>query len=222
MKSLKDYILHEKMMLSNYSKYAEAATEALEARPNKDSPDVLRSWAVLRKHNLLMFKRLSAWVDVIWTEEDPYQSQAQMKREVEETGKLYINTGFSRNLLSGWSEEDNWKFRAVHDYVVHIGGNVDFSQRGEIKAYNVHAKIVPPAALDALFSEVVGQAAYATVRGRFLPVQKAAKLYGFDYKKVGLIDWLEYRKNFTVNPIRYYSEDEIDKIIRKVGGVVIT
>lgn len=204
------------MMLKSYGRYAEAVAYALEARPVRDRSDALRSWKILRDHNEVMFKRLSSWVDVEWTNTEPYTSAEQMRREVEETGKLYINTGFSENLASGWSKEDNWKFRAVHDYIVHIGGKVDFSQKGEIKAYNVHAKIAPRRALDALFSEVVGQAAYATVRGKFMTPQKAAKLYGFDYIKVGNIDWDEYRKNFTESPIRYYSEEEIDRIVESL------
>lgn len=145
-------------MLIDYSKYAEAVTEAYEARPVVDSSSELRSWEALKQSNDKMFKRLSGVIEVVWTTDDPYQSQSQMKKEVEQSGKIFINTEYSDNLASGWSKEDNWKFRAVHDYIVHIGGDVSFGQRGEIQAFNVHAKIAPPAALDALFSEVVGQA----------------------------------------------------------------
>lgn len=208
--------LLEKVMLIDYSKYAEAVTEAYEARPVVDSSSELRSWETLKQSNDKMFKRLSGVIEVVWTTDDPYQSQSQMKKEVEQSGKIYINTEYSDNLASGWSKEDNWKFRAVHDYIVHIGGDVSFGQRGEIQAFNVHAKIAPPAALDALFSEVVGQACYATVTGDFPNPQKACKLYGFDYNKLGNIDWDEYRKNFEENPIREYTDEEIDTIISKV------
>lgn len=208
--------INERMMLIKYEDYAKAVTEAYKARPVKDTSVVLKSWDVLRESNEKMFKRLSAVVDVVWTTDDPYHSQKQMKDEVKETGKLYINTDYSKNLLSGWSEEENWKFRAVHDFIVHIGGDVDFSQKGEIQAFNVHAKIAPPDSLDALFSEIVGQASFVTVTGDFPDPQKASKLYGFDYDKVGNIHWDDYRLNFTENPIKEYTDEEINKIIKSV------
>lgn len=207
-------ILLEKMVLKTYTKYAEAVTEAYKARPLKEND--MSSWISLRQSNDRMFKRLSSVIEVIWTKDDPYSSQQEMKEKVKRTGKLYINTDYSSNLVSGWSEEDNWKFRAVHDFIVHIGGNVDFTQKGEIQAFNVHAKIAPKAALDALFSEVVGQACYVTVTGDFPNPQKACVLYGFDYYNVGLINWNEYRKNFIVNSTREYTEEEINNIIQKV------
>jgi hypothetical protein len=56
-----------------------------------------------------------------------------------------------------FSKEDNWIFRAVHDYYTHIITKTeDFDLRGELRAYNTHAKLVPPDALPALFTEVVG------------------------------------------------------------------
>lgn len=204
-------------MLSDYKKYAEAVTEAYKARPIKDEPFILKSWDILNKHNKKMFKRLSSKVDVIWTNKDVYSSQEEMKDNVISSGKLYINTDYSENLPSGWTKEDNWKFRAVHDYIVHIGGDVDFSQRGEIQAFNVHAKIAPPDSLDALFSEIIGQACYVTTTGEFPDPQKACKLYGFDYDKVGNINWDEYKLNFIKNPIKEYDENEIKDIINKVN-----
>jgi hypothetical protein len=209
-------LLSESVILRDYTKYSKAVATAYVARPVKDVPEVLRSWKILRDHNLKMFKRLQSRVEVIWTEEDPYKSQEEMKVKVLSTGKLYINNQFSENLSSGWTPEDNWKFRAVHDYVVHIGGDVTFSERGEIQAFNVHAKLVPPTALDALFSEVVAQVCYVHTFGDFPNPQKASKLYGFDYNKVGLVDWDEYRLNFTENAIKEYSSEEIDAIIEDV------
>lgn len=209
-------IISEALVLTNFNKYAIAVTEAYKARGKKESPEKMRSWEILRNHNNKMFKRLQSKVEVVWTSDDPYETAEQMRNEVESTGKMYITTEYSDGLQSGWSKEDNWKFRAVHDYIVHIGGNHDFSLRGEIGAYNTHAKIAPPDALPALFSEVVGQVCYVTVVGEFPSVQKACYLYGFDYDQVGRINWEEYKKNFILNPIRTYSESQIETIINKV------
>ena len=127
----------------------------------------------------------------------PYQDAADMTRRVKEEGVLYVNTDFSENLASGWTPYDNWVFRAVHDFIVHIGGHHDFSLRGEIGTFNRHAKIIPHEARAAAFSEIVGQAAYAIVRSRFPKPQKACLLYGFDYVNVGDVDPKEYKRNWT-------------------------
>lgn len=206
-------ILNERLALVNYEKYAKAVAIAYEHRPNKEN---LRSWDALREHNLKMFKRLQSRVEVIWTDDEPYDSAQQMKREVLDTKKMYITTRYSDNLTNGWSKEENWKFRAVHDYIVHIGGDHDFSLKGEIGAFNTHAKIAPPDAYDALFSEVVGQVCYVDTYGEFPDPQKSCILYGFDYDKLGEINWDLYRKNFTENVSNKLSDEKIDIIIKKV------
>ena len=55
-----------------------------------------------------------------------------------------------------------------------------------MQAYNLHAKLVPPSARAAIFTEVVGQVCYHTLYVEF-PTQKAAILHGFDYVNVGNI-----------------------------------
>lgn len=213
--SLKKLIL-EKILFSNYQNYAKAVTEAYDARTEYEK-DVIPSYRALNVHNHKMHKRLLSKIKIEYVPVgETYESASEMAKEVKRTGILKVSNLYSDNLISGWEKEDNLIFRAVHDYIVHIGGNVDFSQRGEIQAFNVHAKLVPPIALDALFGEVVAQACFYTIRGYFIEVQKACKLYGFNYQRLGDIDWDEYRLNFTKEPIRPYSENEIDKIIEKV------
>lgn len=66
------------------------------------------------------------------------------------------------------------------------GGNIGhvFSLRGEINAFLTHSRLASPRIVPVLFTEVVGQACYNTVVGDF-PTQKAAIIYGFDYRHVG-------------------------------------
>ena len=203
--------------INDHRRFVKAVALAYNARPIKEKDrNLLKSWDFLSQHTSRMFKRMSANVKVEWVEGQPYESAEEMNKKVKETGVLQISKDFSDNHQIWKNEEDNWKFRAVHDYIVHIGGKVDFSIKGEIKAYKVHGKIVPPDALPALFSEVVGQVCYVDVYGEFPDPQKACVLYGFDYKKVGVINWTEYRKNFTENPKHQYSESKIDQIIKSV------
>jgi hypothetical protein len=86
-----------------------------------------------------------------------------------------------------FTPEQNWKFRAVHDWFSHILGKTDFSPKGEIRAYNVHAKMFSPAALPALFTEIVGQVAAFLDKGSF-QVQKVAILPGFSYTRLGEVE----------------------------------
>lgn len=209
-------ILKEAITLSNFKDYSKAVAYAYKARPNKGDSKVMRAYDVLNRHNHKMFKRLQSRVDVKFTSDEPYDSASEMKRKVKETGVMYINTDHSDNLNNGWSEKDNWIFRAVHDYIVHIGGDHDFSLRGEIGAFNTHAKIAPPDAIPVLFSEVVAQVCYVEEFGDFPDPQKACILYGFDYDQLGEVNWDKYRDNFTLNPIRTYSKGKIDSIIKKV------
>lgn len=190
-------LLGEKLVLANYTEYSKLVADAYDARPVRD-PEGKASYSALLAHARKMFKQLLSRIRIEFVDApEPYKDAADMTKRVNEEGVMYVSTLFSENLASGWSPKDNWIFRAVHDYIVHIGGHHDFSLRGEIGTYNRHAKLVPPAALPALFSEVVGQVAYAIVRGRFPSPQKACVLYGFDYRAVGRVNPAEYERNFT-------------------------
>jgi len=198
----------ERMSLKgNYKAYAKLVADAYDARPVRDSA-AGASYAALIQHAKKMFKQIQSRVKVVFSGESadeyelgvsggPYKDAADMTRRVRETGVLLVNTDFSENLVSGWTPRENWIFRAVHDYVIHIGGHHDFSLNGELATFNRHAKIAPKAALPALFSEVVGQVAYAIVRKKFPNPQKACILYGFDYVNIGIYDAEEYERNFT-------------------------
>ena len=71
--------------------------------------------------------------------------------------------------------------------MTHCQGGTSFDLQGEIASYNRHMKTVPPSAAGALFTEVVGQAAFFLDRGYF-PPQKIAILPGFDFFNVGEVD----------------------------------
>jgi hypothetical protein len=188
--------LDERLVLANYTEYSKLVADAYDARPVKD-PEAVASYKVLLAHAKKMFKQLLSRIRIEFVNEpEPYKDAADMTKRVSEEGVMYVSTLFSENLVSGWTPMENWIFRAVHDYIVHIGGKHDFTLRGEIGTYNRHAKLVPPAALPALFSEVVGQVSYFLVRGKFPSPQKACVLYGFDYRQVGRVNPEEYRRNF--------------------------
>lgn len=161
--------------------FARAVADAYEAAPLFDEA-AIPSYEALAKSLEKTYKQILSKVRVEFVEGQPYADEKEMSDAVKKSGVLYISTDF--NVHPFFTPEQNLKFRAVHDWYTHIATGSEFSQRGEIKSYNAQAKVTPRAALPALFTEVVGQAMYATVHGNF-PEQKVAILKGFDYYNVG-------------------------------------
>ncbi len=162
--------------------YAKAVADAYAAAPMYDKK-AEPAYRALAQSIEKIFKQILSKVDVEFVAGQPYADDKELSEQVKKTGILYISTDFNEHPF--FNAEQNLKFRAVHDWFSHIATGAEFSQRGELKAYNAQAKLTPQAALPALFTEVVGQAAYATTYGDF-PPQKVAILPGFDYVNVGL------------------------------------
>jgi len=189
----------EKLMLDNYDEYARIVADAYASAPVFDE-SMLPSYRALIDHaeNVLYPQILGKGIDVQFVNNDPYRTRDEMAKDVNDNKILKVSTLFNDHPVL--SEEQNLKFRAVHDYYTHIVCNQDFGLRGELKAYNTHARLAPRAALPALFTEVVGQACYAIARGQvdekgdFIPAfgeQKVCRLEGFDYRNVGVVSGYE-------------------------------
>jgi len=180
---LREY-LFERLELKSYTSYCELVSQAYDEAPDYD-PEAVSSYNALMQHIEKMYKQIQSRIKVEFVSGQPYSTAKEMKDDLEETGILKIST--EHNSHSVFSPEQNLKFRAVHDYIVHVLTGRDFSERGEVGAYNAHAKMVPPAAIPALFTEVLAQACYANARGTF-PKQKIAILKGFDFYNVGKVE----------------------------------
>jgi len=198
---------NEKMALKNYDSYIKLVAKAYAEAPDFEESEKYR-WDILNKSNYTFFKRLISKVEVIFITTDkskdgdridildksypvefmagdPYETQKEMRNEYMRDRRLYISMDYSEHPV--FSVIDNIVFRTVHDYIVHILSDVDFSGKGEIAAFNAHAKLAPKESLPAIFTEVVGQAAAFLVYGEF-PKQKITVLNGFDYKNLGGVD----------------------------------
>ena len=213
--------LVEKLALKNYTEYAKLVTQAYIDAPPYDSSAVSH-WNALRTSNYTWWKRLISEVEVIFVSGEskyknkpstlsiagktypleylqggqPYDTASQMANSYKNEGKLYISIDYSDHPL--WSVEDNIVFRTVHDYIVHIRGGFEFGLKGELGSYNLHAKLAPKAALPALFTEIVGQAAYAVTTGDFPSQQKIAVLPGFSYLNVGEVEGYDIKDKALV------------------------
>jgi hypothetical protein len=201
----------ERLVLANYDEYIKLVGESYKNAEPFNKSEVYR-WKSLNEHNHKMFKRLLSKVDVVFctnsgdfesiieidgkgykvihVEGDNlyglYDSYEDMVRDVNENKTLKISIDHSEHPV--FSVTDNIIFRAVHDYIVHILSGVDFSGKGEIAAFNAHAKMLPSSSRPALFTEVVGQACYYLTYGEFSPVQKITILSEFDFVDVGVVN----------------------------------
>jgi hypothetical protein len=182
------FLLTEKLMLKpgpdGWDKYRELVAKAYDEAPAFDQ-NAVSEFEAIEPFVEKMFQRISSRVEVQFVDEDPYPGPKEMCQDAMQNGILKIWNGGTEHQV--FDPEVNLKLRAVHDYMTHCQRNTDFTLKGEIASYNAHMKTVPPSAAGALFTEVVGQAAFFLDRGYF-PPQKIAILPGFDFFNVGEVD----------------------------------
>lgn len=183
-----------KLVLADYRPFVPVVGKAYEARPILERATI-PAYEALAKHTDKMYRQLLSKVTVIPTETDPYPDYESMMKDIRENRRMKIYSGAADHPL--WPVDLTVRFRAVHDYVIHRAGEHPFTLRGELGAYNRHAKIAPPIAVPALFTEIVGQVCTYWYHGeKFDFPQKCAFLYGFDYYNVGRWDPEQYKRNF--------------------------
>lgn len=190
--------LSEEMALVNWDLYLKLVAEAYEAAPVYD-PAALSSYRAVVRDVDNFFPMLKSKVDVQFVDYDPYRNEGELRQDIEKNKVLRVMTGHSEHPV--FTPQQNWKFRAVHDWFTHAIAGKPFSPKGEIAAYNTHARMFSREALPALFTEIVGQVSYLAVKGHF-PVQKVALLKGFDYRKLGAVDNYEVQHKQLVPVVR--------------------
>ena len=168
-----------------WGKYRELVAKAYEDAPIFDE-SAIASFEALEPFVHKMFDRIVGFgIDIDFVDDNPYENSKEMCRDVSENKVLKIWKGGTEHQI--FDAKTNLKLRAVHDYMAHCQGGTSFDLQGEIASYNRHMKTAPPLAAGALFTEVVGQAAFFLERGYF-PPQKIAILPGFDFDRVGEVD----------------------------------
>ena len=184
--------LSEKLMLkpgpNGWDLYAQLVADAYLAAPKLEQRAV-SSFEAMVPFIEKMFQRIQSRVDVEFVDYHPYESAQELRDEVNTTGKMRIATIDAEHDV--FDEIANAKFRAIHDYMSHVQAigsrGTEFTLRGEYAAYNAHLKTVPPVAVPALFTEVVGQVSVYNILGDFAE-QKICLLDGFDYYNIGIVE----------------------------------
>ncbi len=195
-------------------RYAKIVADAYEKAPSFD-PAAVPAYKALIAGVERLYSMVASRVDVVFVDGQPYRNETALNRDVVDNKRLQISKQFNKHRV--FTPEQNLKFRAVHDWFAHVAGGAPFTQRGELRAYNAQAKMTSKKALPALFTEVLAQAAYATVHGDFA-AQKIAILPGFDYVDVGYgpaVDAAMRRESFREPPpeidptAQYYEADGV-------------
>ncbi len=183
--------LIERLELVSWNEYAALVADAYEAAPVHE-PGAVKHWRAMARDTEKLFRRIKSRVNIEFVDYDPYPGHAAVVADIEQNNRLRVMTLYSDHPV--FTPEENWMFRAVHDYMAHFQGEHFFdpagghrATKGEIASYNRHAKTFSREALPALFTEIIGQACYFHVHGQF-PVQKVAVLRGFDYEHLGRVE----------------------------------
>lgn len=132
------------------------------------------AWKALALETVAMARKLESALDVRYTPKaEPYLMAYDMLADIA-MGRIVLSTAYQAHPV--WTPEENLAFRLVHDVVGHGTTGAGFDWKGEFTAFEKHLSIVQdPGARAALFTEAVGQVAYALVHGEFT-VQKVALL----------------------------------------------
>lgn len=178
------------------------AYQQAQARPG-EAPGIRDSYGVFREHVNKQYEHMTAPIEKGGmgfshevTQADPYPD---VKAAAADISKRKIKT-FSTESTGGanfLTNEENDRFRAVHDVFGHAGSGRGFSRHGEEAAWQTHKSMFPPEAHAALTSELRGQNAmlnYGDVQD--FPDQSPGT------KLVGLPAWASSTKKFKVAPTK--------------------
>lgn len=114
-------------------------------------------------------------VDVSTVDHDPYRNFGEMHHDMERNHRLKVLNTATTGGHPFFSNEDNDKFRAVHDAFGHAATGRGTDRHGEEAAWQAHSRMFSPEARGALGSETRGQNSSLILNGRFAP-QKVALL----------------------------------------------
>lgn len=121
-----------------------------------------------------MTKTLGVNVDVVKT--DPYKDVADLRRDIEQNGRLAVLATETTGAHPFLTNEQNDKFRAVHDYFGHAATGRGFDRHGEEAAWVSHSMMFSPLARQAMTTETRGQNSVLTQEQQGFPQQKVAVL----------------------------------------------
>lgn len=129
---------------------------------------------------------------------DPYKNVHEMHQDLQNNKRLKVMKTAVTGEHPFFSNDDNDKFRAVHDAFGHAATGRSFDANGEEAAWTAHSKMFSHHALPALTSETRGQNASLHLNGDFGPqrialLPKHLWMPGGQQERVAAADWNDYR-----------------------------
>lgn len=144
-----------------------------------DSPEVYRAYDALIKETEDQYRYMTEdlGITVVVTKDDPYKSVAEMVEDVRVNKRLKVfATGTDESGSHPYlTNEQNDKFRAVHDFFGHALPGRGFDRHGEEAAWIAHSRMFGMDARRAMTTETRGQNSVVILEGEF-PTQKFALL----------------------------------------------
>jgi hypothetical protein len=97
---------------------------------------------------------------LIVNDPEPYKSPEQMYDDIRKRHQLKVSTVGAKHTI--WSKEEVIVYRICHDVLGYAAVDSQWDWEGENRAFSAHVAVVPAEAQSALFTESIGQTAYAT------------------------------------------------------------
>jgi len=170
-----DTSIDYKSVVANQARASKIADE-YDKLPDFDREAVDEFQTLAREVNSqfdFMTKKLG--VRVQFVKNDPYKSSKEMFKDVDK-GVLKVLSTESTGGHPVFSNEQNDKFRAVHDFFGHAATGRGFGQDGEEAAWVHHSQMFTPKARLALTTETRGQNSWYNTRKNGFAKQKVALL----------------------------------------------
>jgi len=155
---------------------ASRIADAYDELPTVDE-DAFESYTALATEVEAQFEYMTKTlgVKVEFVADDPYKTSREMFADVSK-GVLKVLSTASTGSHPFFSDEQNDKFRAVHDFFGHAATGRGFGQDGEESAWVHHSQMFTETARGALTTETRGQNSWYNTRGQGFAEQKVALL----------------------------------------------
>lgn len=164
--------------------------EYQKAQAAPESPTIRKSYDAMREHVNQQYDYMTRpqdqgglGISVEVTKEDPYPDRKAMGEDFAKRRAIKVMSTETTGGSAALSNEDNDKFRAVHDVFGHLATGSSFSRHGEETAFHTHKQMFPPEAHEAVTSELRGQNSYLNFGGGDFPDQSPGS------KLIGMPSW---------------------------------
>lgn len=141
------------------------------------SADAIPHFEAMRKEVNDQYDHLTnrMGVKVQVTDHDPYKNAHEMAHDLRTNRRIQVLGTHTTGAHPFFSDDENDRFRAVHDAFGHAGAGRDFDAHGEEAAWHAHSRMFSPQARGAMTSETRGQNGSVIMHSDFGP-QKVALL----------------------------------------------